>query len=172
VEAPQPTGLASSITLRPYQKQSLAFMLSVENSTDESLVGLQPSEPINRHKARSMPMNRKELKAGIRKVDKEYGPAPPTRPVRGGWLCDEVGMGKTAIVTSLVLAAKSNAQPVTDVAFKKAMAGDGSGGSLADYPISLVITNNTLVQQWHGKQPSQATRPDSTDCTATPSQTK
>ena len=78
-------------------------------------------------------------------------------------------MGKTAVVTSLILAGKSSAKPVPDAAFKKAMAGDGQ---LADYPISLVITNNTLVQQWHGKQPSQATRPDSTDCTATPSQTK
>ena len=25
-------------------------------------------------------------------------------------------------------------------------------GSLADYPISLVITNNTFVQQWYGEQ--------------------
>ena len=78
-------------------------------------------------------------------------------------------MGKTAIVTSLILANPSTAERVSDAAFKKAMS---RGGSLADYPISLVITNNTLVQQWHGKQPSQATRPDSPDCTATPSQTK
>ena len=61
--------------------------------------------------------------------------------------------GKTAVVTSLVLANLSSAKRVPDAAFKKAMSGDGSGGELADYPISLIITNNTLVQQWHGERP-------------------
>ena len=57
------------------------------------------------------------------------------------------------MVTSLVLANLSSATRVPDAAFKKAMSGDGSSGELADYPISLIITNNTLVQQWHGKRP-------------------
>ena len=56
------------------------------------------------------------------------------------------------MVTSLVLANLSSATRVPDAAFKKAMSGDGSGGELADYPISLIITNNTLVQQWHGER--------------------
>ena len=55
------------------------------------------------------------------------------------------------MVTSLVLANLSSAKRVPDAAFKKAMSGDGSGGELVDYPISLIITNNTLVQQWHGE---------------------
>lgn len=61
--------------------------------------------------------------------------------------------GKTAVVTSVVLANLSSATRVPDAAFKKAMSGDGSSGEPADYPISLIITNNTLVQQWHGEGP-------------------
>ena len=61
------------------------------------------------------------------------------------------------MVTSLVLANRSSATRVPDAAFKKAMAGDGGGGELADYPISLIVTNNTLVQQWHGERPRHLT---------------
>lgn len=61
------------------------------------------------------------------------------------------------MVTSLVLANRSSATRVPDAAFKKAMSGDGGGGELADYPISLVVTNNTLVQQWHGERPRHLT---------------
>ena len=99
-EAPQPAGIAPSITLRPYQKQSLAFMLAIENSTDASLVGERPAESLRVHLARAAalgtPMNRRERRAGLHKVDQDNGPAPPTRSVRGGWLCDEVGMGSAA----------------------------------------------------------------------------
>ena len=55
-----------------------------------------------------------------------------------------------------------------DAAFKKAMAGDGQ---LADYPISLVITNNTLVQQWNGvltPHPAVNSCPPARDCAAAP----
>ena len=61
------------------------------------------------------------------------------------------------MVTSLVLANRSSATRVPDAAFKKAMSGDGGGGELADYPISLIVTNNTLVQQWHGERPRHLT---------------
>ena len=54
------------------------------------------------------------------------------------------------MVTSLVLANLSSATRQPDATFKKAMSGNGDGGVLADYPISVVITNNTLVQQWYG----------------------
>jgi hypothetical protein len=100
VEAPQPAGIASSITLRPYQTQSLAFMLAVENSTDPSLVGQRPAERnevhLMRDAVRGSAMTRAERHAGAYKVEIKNGPAPPTRPVRGGWLCDEVGMGDAA----------------------------------------------------------------------------
>ena len=99
-EAPQPAGIASTITLRPYQKQSLAFMLAIENSTDASLVGERPAERNDVHLMRAAVvgtrMTRREQRAGLYKVEQNNGPAPPTRPVRGGWLCDEVGMGSAA----------------------------------------------------------------------------
>ena len=41
MEVPAPAGLLSSVMLRPYQKQSLAFMLDVERSTDPTLLGLR-----------------------------------------------------------------------------------------------------------------------------------
>ena len=53
-------GLAQGIALRPYQKQSLAFMCDVERSKAKSLVGSDGQ--------------------------------------RGGWLCDEVSVGKTALL--------------------------------------------------------------------------
>ena len=65
-EEAEPAGLARGIQLRPYQRQSLAFMCDVERSLDTSLLGSSNQ--------------------------------------RGGWLCDEVGMGKTAVAISLVLA--------------------------------------------------------------------
>ena len=62
VEAAAPAGLKA--TLRPYQAQSLAFMLDVERSTDALLRG--------------------------------------DNGVRGGWLADEMGMGKTLQARLLV----------------------------------------------------------------------
>lgn len=78
MEAPQPKEIAPSITLRPYQKQSLAFMLSIEESTDSSLLGIREVvlEPAS----------------GSKKKCVETVPSP----ARGGWLCDEVGMGDAA----------------------------------------------------------------------------
>ena len=38
-EAPPPAGFPSEFSLKPYQRQSLAFMLGVERSTDAALVG-------------------------------------------------------------------------------------------------------------------------------------
>ena len=77
VEAAAPPKLKA--TLRPYQAQSLAFMVGVETSADPSLTScselLKPSE------------------------SEAYD-----APVRGGWLCDEVGMGKTCVCAALILA--------------------------------------------------------------------
>ena len=44
VEAPEPQGLLPTVKLRPYQKQSLAFMLDIEQTKkDSSLVGRRHS---------------------------------------------------------------------------------------------------------------------------------
>ena len=56
-------------------------------------------------------------------------------PRQGGWLCDEMGMGKTAVVTALVLARPSTTKPRDDAMQLRLKA-------------TLVVCNNTLVQQW------------------------
>ena len=75
-------------------------MLAVENSTEPSLVGQRPAERndvhLMRDAVRGTAMSRAERQAGAYKVEIKNGPAPPTRAVRGGWLCDEVGMGDAA----------------------------------------------------------------------------
>ena len=82
-------------------------MLAVENSTDPSLVGQRPAERndvhLMRDAVRGTAMSRAERQAGAYKVEIKNGPAPPTRAVRGGWLCDEVGMGDVGeLVTPLL----------------------------------------------------------------------
>ena len=78
VEAPAPPGLASGTSLRPYQRQSLAFMLDLENA---------PSD---------------DRRLGFKTLWKQ--PNGALFRLRAGWLCDEVGMGKTMSIISLILA--------------------------------------------------------------------
>ena len=80
-EAQTPAGFATGITLRPYQRQSLAFMLNVERRTGNEL------PPLGEHGA------------------------------TGGWLCDEVGMGKTAVCVALCLAHPSTKKRGSDAAW-------------------------------------------------------
>ena len=89
IETPEPPGLASTIRLKPYQKQSLAFCLNIEHNTTElDLIG----------------------KIVKRNVEKD---------VRGCWVADEMGMGKTMVAISLILANPSKEKPVTDAAWAK-----------------------------------------------------
>ena len=39
LEEPEPSGFPAGVMLKPYQRQSLAFMLDVERSTDPTLLG-------------------------------------------------------------------------------------------------------------------------------------
>jgi len=103
VEEPEPAGFAPGIKLRPYQKQSLAFMLQLEQSTSAELEGQHD--------------NGKSWRPGYM----------PGRTIRGGWLCDEMGMGKTAVCTALVLATLPKANPRS---------------------LTVVLCANTLVGQW------------------------
>ena len=104
VEEPEPLGFAPGIRLRPYQRQSLAFMLAVEASTDHRLQGVRHG-------------------VGLR---------PAQGSVRGGWLADEMGMGKTAVCAALVLAAKAR------------RLSDGHKTN----ELTVVLVNNTLIGQW------------------------
>ena len=96
VEVAEPAGLLPSVQLRPYQKQSLAFMIDIEQSTEQVLLGEQRGT---------------------------------NQRIRGGFLCDEMGMGKTMVCISLVLA-----NPPSPKATRKT---------------TLIVVNNTLVQQWY-----------------------
>ena len=110
VERPEPAGLVETIKLRPYQKQSLAFMVSVEQSSDKAALGMVNGQPR-----------------------------------RGGWLCDEVGMGKTAVVAALILDNPSTAKRISDEAWARE-AKDGAPAP-GEYKCTVVVVNNTLVQQ-------------------------
>jgi SNF2 family DNA or RNA helicase len=89
-------------TLRHYQKQSLAFMVDVEQSTD-------------RNCARRM----------------------NDADTRGGWLCSEVGMGKSAVVIALVAANPMVAQ-TQYLSF---------GGRKLIKP-TIILTSVSLIGQW------------------------
>jgi superfamily II DNA or RNA helicase len=69
VAEPHSAGLLPTVRLRPYQKQSLAFMLDRERARDAAGAGTGANCAI-----------------------------------RGGWLADEMGMGKTMVCISLILA--------------------------------------------------------------------
>ncbi len=92
MEEAEPSGLGGGVRLKPYQRQSLAFMLSVETSDDASLAGSDGR--------------------------------------RGGWLADEVGMGKTMVAISLILAHP----PPADATNSRRT--------------TLVVVPNSLAGQW------------------------
>lgn len=86
-EAPQPSGL--SVPLRPYQRQSLQFMLDAEHREGGLL-------SLNYHKLPSTPSGHSLMYSstlGHLMETKESG------TVRGGFLCEEMGLGKTIEVS-------------------------------------------------------------------------
>jgi hypothetical protein len=87
LEEPEPAELAAGIQLRPYQRQSLSFVLQMERSISKAL-------------------------AGRRAFD-----GSPLSLIRGGWVADEVGMGKTAVAIAAVLANPSKAPRPSDKAY-------------------------------------------------------
>ena len=124
IEEPEPAGLVAGTRLRPYQKQSIAFMKQAERATERETEG---RNAVHGHS------------------------------IRGGWLADEVGMGKTLVVTSLVLAERATVKPISDAAFKRlyeprpddfAASDPSSGPPKLHFKCTVVVVNNTLVQQW------------------------
>ena len=80
--ATQPAGL-NHVTLKPYQLQSLAFMQDIEANGPVGNVHIPNCGGSSR------------FVMGERRDDHPN--------VRGGWLCDEMGMGKTMCLISLVM---------------------------------------------------------------------
>ena len=132
VEAAEPAGLLSSVRLKPYQKQCLAFMLGVERSSDPNLEGV-----------------RKPCVAGTiaGRTDKFR--------VRGGWLTSEVGMGKTMVSISLILAnpLAGGDKPTAAECRKPVDESDDEGPAVkklapGTWGVTLILAPVSLLGQW------------------------
>jgi SNF2 family DNA or RNA helicase len=154
-ETSEPTGFPSSLRLRPYQKQSLAFMLHVERH------GYPGHDNSNATECTDGSHNPSAASAaasgaaggGSSKGKMAAGPVVHSLPnadpnLRAGWLADEVGMGKTAVCAALILANPSTRPPVSDARFSRLL--DEFDPSVHPVPLklTLIIVNNTLVRQW------------------------
>jgi hypothetical protein len=115
VAEPHSAGLLPSVRLRPYQKQSLAFMLDRERGRDAATAGYQ-----RRYGLTGAAYAAYEMDA----YDASYDGCM----IRGGWLSDEMGMGKTMVCISLILA-----NPAAASSFRKA---------------TLVVAPVSLLGQW------------------------
>ena len=136
----EPTPVLLKAQLRPYQRQSLAFMLELERApAGASTVGSVST-----------------------------GSFPPKREVRGGWLCDEVGMGKTMACIATILANPLPQEQQTPWTIDPArdwhdhtrygrsitVRTPTSGlltrfrGNTLKLKTTLVLTKNTLIGQW------------------------
>ena len=109
VEHPEPAGLAASTRLYTYQKQSLAFMVDIELGRNETQCTLSYRRYYSLTSGKYISSDSSDYDRTL------YGPleAFPWKGVdervsvqmnaRGGILADEVGMGKTLVVISLIL---------------------------------------------------------------------
>ena len=127
-EEPEPAGLATEVQLRPYQRQSLSFVLQMERSTSKALAGCRTFT------------------------------GSPLSLIRGGWVADEVGMGKTAVAIAVVLANPSKAPRPSDKAWYQ--------HEYAKYKTTLVVVPR-LTSRWNlsADPPPVCTFPCTFDCT-------
>uniref|UniRef100_A0A7I4DZM6 SNF2 family DNA-dependent ATPase n=1 Tax=Physcomitrium patens TaxID=3218 RepID=A0A7I4DZM6_PHYPA len=145
-EAPQPPGL--SVPLRPYQRQSLQFMLESEQREDGFIsVNYQPLQATvgGMSLMYSASLNHLLLKEPH---EDRSGSAP-----RGGFLCEEMGLGKTIEILALILA---NPCPVDRCAPAS------SKGTLVVCPVSIVgqwanevkskLAANLNIYMYHGSK--------------------
>ncbi|CAM6129371.1 unnamed protein product [Calypogeia fissa] len=140
-EAPQPTGL--SVPLRAYQRQSLQFMLDAEQR-DGGLLSINYARLPTTVSGHSL-MYSSTL--GHLMETKEAG------TVRGGFLCEEMGLGKTIEILALILA---NPCPLD-----KCPPGS-SKGTLVVCPVSIVgqwanevkskLAANLSIYMYHGSK--------------------
>jgi hypothetical protein len=167
-EEVEPPGFPPALKLRPYQRQSLAFMLDVERSTDPALVGKRMLLQRADHGRRARYYRHSDWVP--------WDTPAHTHPARGGWLCDEVGstvaalqtcsssrslsplptdgrsrpvaaVGKTAVIAALILAnPAANIKPVNDADFRALLT---ERGTRHNFKVTVVIVNNTLLQQVH-----------------------
>jgi hypothetical protein len=133
----EPTPMSLKAQLRPYQRQSLAFMLELERAPE----GVST--------------------VGKIACDARWSESRAWKNVRGGWLCDEVGMGKTMVCIATILAnplphVQQSPWTISGTAdFHQLYRGVPSMQLLARFgdnrlklKTTLVLTKNTLIGQW------------------------
>ena len=129
------TPLELKAVLRTYQKQSLAFMLRNEKEPDDNHWAVGEFESSVKTHSRSL---RNGMKRSVSGVD------IPLIKVRGGILADEVGMGKTMVSISLILA---NPCPT---GWKSAWAwSERNSHGTMKVKTTLITTTPTLLGQWY-----------------------
>ena len=145
-EAPQPPGL--NVQLRPHQKQALKFCCDAEDGGSAQMFWCKASLP----------------DGSVAWYSKELSMISLTEPpcVRGGWLCQEMGLGKTVITLALVLAnpqmppAAALAAPGGAGLSSVPPAGDAAvpAGMLRS-SATLVVCAVSLVGQWMAEAQSK-----------------
>ncbi|CAK9225479.1 unnamed protein product [Sphagnum troendelagicum] len=152
-EASQPIGL--TVPLRPYQRQSLQFMLDAEQ-TDGGLLSVNyrmlPPAPSGTGLSLLYSGSLNHLIADDdRRLD--GAGAALSSDVRGGFLCEEMGLGKTIEILALILA---NPCPLDQCA------PGSSKGTLVVCPVSIVgqwanevkskLAANLSIYMYHGSK--------------------
>ncbi|KAG0596709.1 hypothetical protein M758_UG278500 [Ceratodon purpureus] len=145
-EAAQPPGL--SVPLRPYQRQSLQFMLDSEQR-DGGFLSVN-YEPLQTNVGGMSPMYSASLNHLLLRKPHEETSGSTTR---GGFLCEEMGLGKTIEILALILANPSPADRCASASSK---------GTLVVCPVSIVgqwanevkskLAANLNIYVYHGSK--------------------
>ena len=154
-EVAEPSGLLAGTTLRPYQRQSLAFMLNVEKNGIAKRTtwerAAKPKPTVTDDDEVTIVEAGKSKASSKSKTSSSAAASSSVAPVvRSGWLCDEMGMGKTMVCTSIILANPlASYKPVSDKRFAKLKSSFDPSVHPIPLKLTLIIVNNTLVKQWY-----------------------
>lgn len=149
-------------TMRSYQKQALAWMIHREQSENNSMFNYDPSLiDADQHHCRSLPVHWKEMTTSQGKkyyynevtkqttwkfpydavaaqLDENNNQAKAV--VRGGILADEMGMGKTLEMLSLVVSNPLNLEDISQ-----------RSGSYTPSKTTLIVCPLSVLHQWYSE---------------------